>query len=270
MQAPITAEKRNEHKWTSIIVGAVAVLIVIGTFLLAKNIDPDLRIYLRILFALGIGGLSAALIGSITLNAKAPYEIMAAGGFAVFLIIYLVDPKVTPQPPEIRIQLADKKGNLIASNDISVKLNLAGNLITGQLIPDSRAYAFNQLAPGAVDKAVVIYVESPQWTLDSGKKSITIKLSPGNNTLTVVRDTMSLMLTGRAQYDGKPLVGATVTVVDVNGDSTKTNDRGWFSLRFPDSKAGQSALIQIIKDTISYEKNLKLGEWHDIVIPKKS
>ena len=65
MHPPMADDNQAKQRKISILVGAISIVIVIAILSLRSNIPYALNLYLRILFAIGCGGISAALLGNL-------------------------------------------------------------------------------------------------------------------------------------------------------------------------------------------------------------
>ena len=192
---------------TSLILGLILVAAVLSIHLFRLNRPEDLSKILKILFALGCGGLSAAFIGYLRIIKRGKIVISAGGGFAVFLIVLFVWLKwESPVPSPVfntTVYLKNSNGELIADTGITLSFPMMVGRKFGELIPRSKGYLFNSISSEYLNKETEFAIQSFYWCFDSNKVTNAVKIIDGNVNVHVVRNPASLMLRGSIN-DGDP------------------------------------------------------------------
>jgi hypothetical protein len=267
---PPNTTKQSRRK-TSIIIGAASILIVLVIYLLKDNIANELKLFLRILFAIGCGGLSAALIGFITISYNANSQISAGGGLAVFVLIYFFPPfgfGQTDFSSSIYLKNAITN-NPIESSEISLDIRLDENSKAGEFIPTSNVFLFKPLPINYLDKEVeVMLINNSKWVFENKKTTTKITLSVGSIDVKILRDSLSLLIKGNITDSLlNPLKDVTVMVVDDVSLSKPTDAYGSFVLQFPPTYNLDNAKLRImLKGFRTREDNFKLGESNSITL----
>jgi len=79
--------------YVSMIIGAVFLILGLLIAVFKSNLSPTAKWIIRVMVALGAGFLSAGLLGFIDVGGSIPgWTIQAGGGFAIFVLVYLLNP----------------------------------------------------------------------------------------------------------------------------------------------------------------------------------
>ena len=249
----------------SIIVGGISIIIVLALYLLRENMPNRLEIYLSILFALGCGGLSAALIGFITLKLNTGPLISSSGGFAIFMLIFFFRPVGFGDDSFTTIVLKNlSTDKSVASQDISLQIRrINGELRDGIYIPKSEAYQFTGMANDNHELEVIMK-NNPGWVFNDNNKTIlSTKIVSGKMELFLTRDTTFLNFQGRiTDRLLKPIPDAHIVVVEMPNISAITNQDGYFHFDLPNNYPENSIKLSIqANGYTSNEDTYKLGHF---------
>lgn len=177
---------------TSIAVGAISILIVFAIFLTKEQIPSQFAMMLQALFALGLGGLSAALLGGVTVKFQFSPIGSAIGGFAVMFIVWFYPPVVPFDTFQVWISLRDKDGNVVPTKD-RLFLDFPGGgdpegLNTGG------EYLFSNISSNKLKDTVETYLMAPaEFAFKKSKSNrIFVKLTLGETRLEVINSRDSI------------------------------------------------------------------------------
>lgn len=239
LDKPMSEQENTKRRTIAIIVGAISVLLALSVFIFQENLPTNLQALLRILFALGCGGLSAAIIGSIDLRMEHPLPIWAAGGFAIFLLIFFFNPVGFNQNDfGFSIYLRDKaSGQILDASNFQLAVKLDRNLKTGEYKPTSKNFEFQPIPIHYMDKTVELELsQANQWLFDNGKRIDTIRLKEGEINVNLMRDTNSLLFMGNVtNTDGHPLPIVSIFFPELPQLNQKTDSLGNFHIVLPSS-----------------------------------
>jgi hypothetical protein len=220
---------------TSVGVGAGSITVVFAIFLTNESIPSQFAMMLQALFALGLGGLSAALIGGATVRLQAGPIGGAIGGIAVMLIVWFYPPVVPFDSFQIFISLRDEAGNVVPTSD-RLFLDFDGpDDPEGSSTRTGGEYTFNNVSSKHLNDTVDTYLQIPAQLAFNATETnrIRVRLKLGETCLKVIRnpevvlresaDSM-FMITGRVlDQRGNPLKGA--KIVAGNNEADTLSDR---------------------------------------------
>lgn len=257
----------------SIIVGGACVLISLALWIFKGKIDPQASLALKVLFSLGIGGLSAALLGFITVSTKSenPFAISAGGGFAVFLLLLYLGPlKIAPSRPSI-FQVTiffDHHGEPQSPDNFNeFRMTAGGSVFTADAVSNDR-YVFSNISDQFRDTAAIFRFKSPKWVFDSSKTtSFETKLNKMVYHFPVVMNAGSLVLKGYLKQGTAPLVAAVISLRDSLKIADTTREGGYFSLTVPEALARKQVPVVIKKDGVYWLDSLEMGVEKPVFIP---
>lgn len=266
------AQKQNDKKQQriSIIMGACcitgAILVIV---FLGKNNDPQIKQLVKVLIALGAGGLAAALLGTITINIRG-WGLEAAGGFAVLAFVFFSDPFGTKSNFTTTVILKDKNDNAVAGSPIEkLRIRLkSGMEREGQLVPASNAYNFDRFASDELQDTVELILSSSKWVFKNNlNRTVRIKLVADQIKEQVVRDSVSLQIRGQAN----PTYRYAVIFVKANpGWRTTADSLGSFKIQLPDTFTADGAKVVVQANGYKPEEHsLSLNFDHELPDLKK-
>jgi hypothetical protein len=266
LRAEAAALKRVAKRRTiSIIVGFACIAIVIPILLIKKPpYDQFLQVCLQILFAIGIGGISAALIGSFRwrLLQSTPIDLVGGLGVAIYLLTTGVKPWV-PIPPnpefsanvELRYK-ADENVSGVPSVD-NVQLKFDGKNRPGDYIPQSGIYEWANIPIVFKDSSLELTLTSKKWRFEGNRKTIPYRIKEGANVLSVVKDTINNRIFGVVTYIVAPRKKKPDVVIYLAEDpaiKAVPDEFGKWSLELPETIDAGLAKIVVQRNGTVYRK----------------
>lgn len=267
---PMSIKNENRKQAISIIVGIACIAVVVTIYLFKDNVPEELKLILRVLTALGIGGLAAALIGLVTLKMGKGNAISATGGFAMALIFYFFPPFGFGQTDfSSSIFLKDPNNSSIGSEDINLHIRLSENQKPGEYLPSSNTYLFKPIPSRFLETNTELSIsENSRWVFENGKKVTSIKLVKGEIDIRVQRDSLSLQVRGRiVNSTSEPIAGAVISGIEENSLRVITDSTGNFKLTLPISYKAENLRLGISHPLYQTKEDIfKLGEFHSITL----
>jgi hypothetical protein len=232
--------RRAKRVTQSIGVGVGSVGTVLIILLAKESIPAQLATMLQILFALGCGGLSAALIGYIALDLKKSQGVSAAGGFVIFLVIFFKPPVMPYSRFDLWVSLRDSTDYRVDLQGQNLRLDVEGPDVAARIVDDE--FYFSNLSSDYANEQLELILESQVWRFENARKVISIKVKKGSLKLKVIKNpelvkreladsivhfTASLIRFGSTD----PLVSVRVRIVGTGEQDTTTDSTGSFTLR---------------------------------------
>lgn len=259
----------SNQKKVSIITGGICIVVVLAILLLRQNLPAQLSTFLHILFAIGCGGIAAALIGTLTVNLQSSKGIIAAGGFAVFVLIFFFNPVAPPDSPfQVSVSLVEAKTTeQVDGTKIKLQMQLDEDLVTGKYFLSNETYVFANVPPKFIGKNVDLRIsQSPNWMFSNGKRTTTFVLTPGFSKVDVKKDSSFYVVKGQIVADE---ANGFMVAVSAYGLSSLTDSLGKFSINIPQSHDNDNVRVDIKKGGFQpYSSELALGRFHSIPIFK--
>lgn len=272
LKTPESQFEKDKQRNLSIIVGSASVAIVLAIMLFKEKVPENLSIYLTILFAIGCGGISAALLGNITIDLKQTKGISAGGGLAVMVLILIwfpIDPEL-----DMSVFLKNKNDNsLVDGNNLKLSVRLDQNLKPGEYLPTSNSFIFRPLPPNYINQTTeLILNKESKWVFVNGRKDTAIVLRRGHVDIDVTRDSQSLLLRGYVKGDSVNDDDRSNFIIiseDYPALKDTTDNNGYFEIAYPSSYEAESGEITIKKTGYKpLTEKLALNYTHKIVMSK--
>ncbi|SIP97958.1 hypothetical protein SAMN05421821_101324 [Mucilaginibacter lappiensis] len=225
--------------------GSICIIVVFCILLFKNEFSNDLRLYLRILFALGIAGLSAALLGNLKINTMHINGVRAAGGFAMFVLVYIINPVGFKQESfDITFMLKNKEGKSIKNIVGNIDLYLGNDKISKKIAEDETA-EFKQIPISYNDNITEIEIQIPGWQFPNGTNYSKIKLNQKDAIINIEHDDSLCCITGTVtDEEGNYLQDVAIMVDGINAT---TNKLGFFELKIPAEKRREEQKVIVAK-----------------------
>jgi len=254
---PITEQDLRK---ISIWIGAVSIIVSIGTYFFADSFPEGIKPMLKTLFAFGIGGLSAGIMGYVTVKFTIGPFVSAGGGIAIAILLLYYPPKQFEH--DFAVEIAFKKPNhSFIQNDLTPRLKVNGNFVQRNWQPDNYSYRFPNISAQNNNESVgELYLpDTSKWVFSNGRKDTTFKITDKAIDIYLLRDSLKLVAEGRF-----PVTKAMKIIInDLGNVSMMTDSTGYFRIRMPDTYEGESVTISYQgKKKKQTEKPLVLGYPH--------
>jgi hypothetical protein len=197
--------------------------------------------------------LSTAVFLFKVVGAKAAFKgkvwggVLELGGSAVvFALILVLGFKLVPdtKPFDFTVILRDARGSSVLKGEGELKIILNNDIRTKK-IDENGSVDFKSIPAPFKNKEVPIELDAVGWQFDNGKPSRLCVLKGNHAYLTIERDNSLCCISGTIiDEDGNFVSGAIVTI---KGISTKTDEKGRFTLELPSEKQEVEQLLTIQK-----------------------
>ncbi|TCC93704.1 hypothetical protein EZ428_02735 [Pedobacter frigiditerrae] len=271
IQRPMAQENRKNI--ISIVIGTVVTAVVIAVYFFTpdKTQSEGFSTVLRILLALGVAGLSAGIIGSLTIKTTHTLGLSATGGMAIFVLIYFYNPVGHNRENfNTTVFLKDNKNENIYSDELGLKLKLNDDYIAGNMLTSNMGYLFKTISETFKSKPVELYLKSDKWVFKNLTKTTTVTLEENSLSVPVVRDSTSLIITGNVGSADEPLANVKILVDEFPEITAKSDESGNFSITLPKDFFGDEVKIHFsLPNYINKQELFKINKFQRIILAPK-
>lgn len=187
---------------------------------------------LATLFAFGIGGVSAGIIGFLTVKFPVGGPIVSAGGGIGIAILLLYYPPKQFDPADFAVEIfLKRRDKTYIQSDLKPSLRAKNNFYLAVYTSAKTSYKFEGI-PGRYKNDLSGELTLPtdsKWLFQNSRRDTSILLSDVGADIILIRDPSSLTLSGNFKIN-KPIKIDVVSYPDLN---TMTDSTGNFTIHMP-------------------------------------
>ena len=260
---------QKQKIFTGLILAVSVYLINLIIFYTNNNCLPNyLFVSFRILLAIAVLLIASGTSGFFEI----PGVIKVTGAVGFACLIYYYTPIVNnncDKPFIITVYLRDKNGNIALKNEGILYLTY-GNKPDPQRIDENGSCTFKEIPSNYLGMSCDLQIEALGWSFNNQKKIQAIQLDGKSKKIIIQRDSDFCCVRGIVQDNaGNLLSGVKVTI---SGESSITNDNGYFLISLPENKQNEIYRIQASKEgyyTRSYDSIPAYSNKDEIIVLEK-